>query len=169
MPEHAPPFVLPELTRSLRHFAMPGALGPDHARYFAPLLAARRAAHEAGLWTGRLAAFDARRLRGAWMEMLGALAGARFPRSGAGQRAMTAELEEYAVPVFAALDELASAAEVVRVAPDDTVRLAAWNAWVGALREVFAAADDAWAATSQVLIGSRVARGGWWRGRAGRR
>lgn len=163
MPESLDALVMPELTRGLRHFATPSALGSDHAVYFAPLLSARKAAHEAGLWTGRLAAFDANRLRGSWHEMLGALAASRFSRGGADRRALTAELEDATVGVLAALDAVEHTARAVRSAADDRDRQSAWTAWLSAVRSLFVAADEGWGVIVPVLADSRGASGRWWR------
>jgi hypothetical protein len=163
MPDTTDQFLVPELTRGLRHFASPSALGSDHAVYFAPLLRARRAAHEAALWTGRLAAFDAHRLRGTWNEMLAALAAERFPRGGADQRALIAELEECTASVFSALDRLGKAGERVRSAGGDAERAVEWGEWIGALKALFVAADDSWSLAVPVLADSRGSHGRWWR------
>ncbi len=168
MPDAADGLVLPELTRGLRHFATPSALGSDHAVYFAPLLAARKSSFEAALWTGRLTAFDAHRLRGSWQEMIGALAASRFPRAGADRRALTAELEDCTAPVLAALDGVERAASHVRTAADDAARSLVWEAWVAAVRALFVAADDGWGASVPILADSRGVDGRWWRRRIGR-
>ncbi len=163
MREHADPFLLPEVTRGLRHFAMPSALGSDHARYFAPLLSARRAAHEAALWSGRVAAFDAEQLRSAWDAMLDTLAADRFPRDGGDRRAVIAELEECTAEVYQALRALAAAGAAVRGAADDQQRAHRWTSWVEAVQQVFRAADDGWGAILAPLADSRGAAGRRWR------
>lgn len=163
MPDATDELVLPELTRGLRHFATPSALGSDHAVYFGPLLTARRAAADAALWTGRLAAFDALRLRGMWQEMLASLAAARYPRAGADRRALTAELEDATRRVGSALDDVERTAATVRAAADDAARRAAWDLWIAALRVLFTAADEAWGHVVPVLADSRGASGRWWR------
>jgi len=161
--EAADPFVLPELTRGLRHFAMPSALGSDHARYFAPLLVARRAAQESALWSGRVAAFDAQRLRAAWDAMLASLAADRFPREGGDQRALIAELEECTGGVYTALIGVESAATAVRRSADDVLRAVQWPRWTGQLQQVFHAADEGWGAILAPLADSRGAAGRRWR------
>jgi hypothetical protein len=158
------PYTIPELTRGLRHFALPSALGSDHARFFAPLLTARRLAHEAVLWTGRVAAFEPTRLRGAWDEMLAELAAERFAAPGGDRRALIAELEEATAGVSSSLQALDSAAEALRRAPDETARIAAWAQWVLVLRQLFTAADEGWGAAVPVLADSRGAAGRRWRG-----
>jgi hypothetical protein len=56
-------FALPELTRTMRSLgSRRGAVGTDHDRFFAGLLAARRAAEGFVEVESRLAAFDGRRL-----------------------------------------------------------------------------------------------------------
>jgi hypothetical protein len=162
MPEAADALVVPELTRGLRTFALPSTADSDHARFFGPLLVARRTAHEAGDWTGRLAAFDAGRLGGEWAELLVGLAADRFGPGG-DRRALVAELEDCTAGVPAALDAVAAAAAAVRAAPDDAARRAAWERWVAALRSLFVAADEGWAAVLPVLADSRGAAGRRWR------
>jgi hypothetical protein len=164
MPDAADPYVIPELTRGLRHFALPSALGSDHARFFAPLLTARRLAHEAVLWTGRAAAFEPTRLRGAWEEMLSALAAERFPVPGGDRRALVAELQESTAAVSAALDALGPATDAVRRASDEAARAVAWEHWIAVLRTLFSAADAGWGAVLPILADSRGAAGRRWRG-----
>jgi hypothetical protein len=164
MPDAADPYGIPELTRGLRHFALPSALGSDHARFFSPLLTARRLAHEAVLWTGRVAAFEPSRVRGAWEEMLSGLAAERFPAPGGDRRALTAELQEATAAVSAALDALGLATDAVRRASDEAARAVAWARWVQVLRALFAAADEGWAGVLPILADSRGAAGRRWRG-----
>ncbi len=163
MPERHDPFAVPELTRGLRSFALPSALGSDHARYFAPLLEARRAAHRAVLWSGRVAAFDAARLKVAWDAMLAALAADRFPRDGGDQRALIAELEECTAGVYEALRALEVAATAVRRAVDDDERAGPWAEWTAILLRLFQAADSGWSAILAPLADSRGAAGRRWR------
>jgi hypothetical protein len=103
MPEHAP-FELPEFTRSLRAFAAVGSLGnPDHDRWFAPLLAARTSAARVQGIEGRVAAFDAARLRKAMLNAITQMSEARFKKSAPDRRALDALLEELCEPAFTAL------------------------------------------------------------------
>ena len=73
---------LPELTRTMRGLgSRRGAVGPEHDRFFAGLLAARRAAEGFVEPESRLAAFDARRLSQALTTLVGELATERYPES----------------------------------------------------------------------------------------
>lgn len=138
------PFVVPELTRGLRAFAAPSALGGLHDRYFAPLLDARRAATRATRWLARLAAFDAERLEATMRVTLQTFAAERFPGAAPERRALAAKLDDACGDVFDALTALGAAQAAVRDAPDDEARAERWTAWVHALERVFAAADRGW-------------------------
>ena len=128
---------LPELTRALRAMGSrrigarerPRAL-EDEVRYFAPFLAARRAAAHAASPRQAIAAFEPVALTTALDATLGAFAtdraGNRLPR----WRAIEAELSELADPVRVALAEPRAAGDRARV--DDVDDLARWRAWVGA-------------------------------------
>lgn len=137
-------FALPEFTRALRSFASPRALGPDHERFFAPLLGARRAAAQASRWQSRLDAFDADRLDATMRMTLGTLASERFPTSAPDERALTAQLEDACGGFFDALGPLGASAAAVREAAGDDARGVAWDAFVEALRRVFVGADHGW-------------------------
>ena len=142
---------VPELTVPLRGFgsakAQPGA---DHDRFFAPLLAARRAAARSEEPMGRLAAVDPGVLDASIRRVIGELASARFPKQPPERRALEAELSDLAEPVVSALAALAESARAARVAPDD-VRFVRWREWASACRAVFAAADRCWLAAVPVL------------------
>ncbi len=83
-----------------------GTVGADHDRFFAELLAARRAAEGFAEPESRLAAFDSQRLSQALTTLLGELAAERYPESGPDRRALEAELLEHAERVYAALDDV---------------------------------------------------------------
>ncbi|HKS06418.1 MAG TPA: hypothetical protein VJR92_08910 [Gemmatimonadaceae bacterium] len=138
------PFLVPEMTRGMRSFASPSAIGGTHDRFFAPLVDARRSAQSAGRWQGRLTAFDAERLDAVMRGTLRTFATERFPRSEPDQRGLSAELEDACGEFFAALESLGRCALAVREAPDDDARVQEWEAWLVALRAVFAAADRGW-------------------------
>ena len=163
MPEARGRFVLPEFTRSLRHFASVASLGgADHDRVFGPLLAARKTAERVSGVEAQLAAFDAARLRRARHESVAAMALSRFPRSEADRRALTAELEELAAPEFAALDRVEREADRVRAA--STLALAtAWGDWVSAVQALFVATDRFWGDAMPVLTDARGRRARLWR------
>ena len=137
-------FFVPEMTRGMRSFASPGAIGGTHDRFFAPLVDARRAAQSAGRWQGRLTAFDAERLDAVMRGTLRTFAKERFPRSEPDQRGLSAELEDACGEFFAALESLGQCSLAVREAADDDARARAWRVWLTALRSVFGAADRGW-------------------------
>jgi hypothetical protein len=129
--------LLPELARSLRSLGVPrdAASEAAHRAVFTPLLHARASATESDA-AGALAA-----LRGSALSTRieagvidAAEAGVTDP---ARARARVAQAEEIVEPLRAALLALDEAAEGVRVGTP------AWDAWVGHLRHVFAAADVA--------------------------
>lgn len=159
---------LTEQTLPLRglgsHRANPGS---DHDRFYGPLLAARRAAEHAGTAADRVDAFDAPAIARALDRTLGAFAAERFPSEAPDRRALEAELRELAAPVHTALERLAGAAAATRAAPDDA-RFLRWRAWALVVRDVFAAADDAWLASLPTLCDSRGRGGRFWRRLLGR-
>lgn len=145
-----PVLTLPEFTRSLRGFAAPDALGtPEHDLVFGPLVAARRSAARVTTVEGRIAAFDAARLRRAWESVVASLATGRACENDAIRRAFVARFGDAGTDVTAALDELARAAEALRRAPDST-RSDAWSAWCAAIQRLFDAADRFWLAIPAV-------------------
>lgn len=142
---------LPEFTRTMRGLGTRrGHLGCDHDRFFAGLLAARRAAEGFVEPESRLAAFDPRRLSQALTTLLTDLASERFPQSAPDRRALEAELQECAERMYAALDALGEAAEQVRVSPTAS-RLARWRGWTWAAHRVFEEADRCWIAMVPAL------------------
>lgn len=145
------PFSIPELTRPLRAFASPRALGGMHDRYFAPLLDARRAAKAAGRWQSRLTALDAERLEATMRATLGTFAAERFPQRAPDRRALAARLEDACADLLVALATLAGRQRHVHDAPDDVARGELWDAWVAELRRVFAAADRGWEQVAPML------------------
>lgn len=138
------PFAIPEMTRGMRAFASPGALGALHDRFFAPLIDARRSAQAGARWTSRLTAFDADRLDATLRATLGTFAAEKFPKSTPDQRGFTAQLEDACTDVFDALRALEVMAGAVRDAADDRSRVGAWATWLDGLRDVFHAADRGW-------------------------
>ena len=157
--------VLPELTRTMHGLgSRRGRPGVDHDRFFAGLLAARRAAEGFVEPESRLAAFDARRLAQAITTLLGELAAERFPESPPDRRALEAELLDHVERVHAALDALGEAAEQVRGSAN-AVRLARWRDWTRAAQRVFEAADRSWIAMLPTLTATPapVARRRFWR------
>ena len=137
-------FIVPELTLGLRNFAAPGALGDVHAKYFAPLLDAKRAATIASRWSARVTAFDADRLEATIRLTLAGFAGERYPKSAPDRRALTAQLEDACGDLFDALESLGIAQRAILEETDDAQRPALWREWVGILRTTFSSADRGW-------------------------
>jgi len=147
---------LPEFTRTMRGLgSRRGHVGGDHDRFFAGLLAARRAAEGFEEPDSRLAAFDPRRLTAAMTTLIGELAAERFPESPPDRRALEAELLEHAERLYAALETLGEAAERVRTS-SNAMRLARWRDWTWAVLHVFEEADCSWIAMVPALKASPV-------------
>ena len=156
---------LPELTRTMHGLgSRRGQPGADHDRFFAGLLAARRAAEGFVEPESRLAAFDASRLSQMLATLLGELAAERFPSSAPDRRALEAELLDHGERVYMALDALGEAAQQVRESAN-AVRLASWREWTRAAQRVFEAADRSWIAMLPALAAAPapVERRRFWR------
>ncbi|MEK6612331.1 MAG: M14 family metallopeptidase [Gemmatimonadota bacterium] len=148
-------FVLPELTRSLRALGSARWLrDADHARLFAPLLAARRSAARVQSVEGQVAAFQPDRLRRALADGVGQMATLRHARSAPDRRAFVALLTDAGAAVWAALDAIELRAVAVGQA-GATAREAAWREWVSALQQLFLAADAWWMAIVELRDGAR--------------
>ncbi|MEP6763375.1 MAG: hypothetical protein ABJB66_03640 [Gemmatimonadaceae bacterium] len=142
---------LPELTRGLRALgSQRGSPGPAHDRWFAPLLAARRAVSGITDSARQVALIDAAQIAQSMQRTLVELAREQSPNNPPMERALEAALLEESDATFVALTRLALAADVLRVSTLDT-RLVDWRRWVAALREVFVAADQCWPKCSAVL------------------
>ncbi len=163
-----PEFTLPEFTRSLRVLAVPSAEGSDHDRVLRPLITARTAAHKVQSVDAQVAAFDATRLERDWREAIGAFAAARHAKSAPDRRALEAELDLLAAPLWKSLRAMQEAGAAARAARTDE-RQAAWTRWVRAVQQVFDAADDWWRNALPVLGDPRGRRGALWRRVLGRR
>src|SRR5262245_55766432 len=147
---------LPEFTRTMRSLgSRRGDIGMEHDRFFAGLLAARRAAEGFVEPESRLAAFDPRRLSQGFTTLLGELAAERYPESAPDRRALEAELLEHAERIITALDALGEAADQVRSSAS-TTRLAQWRTWTRAAQRVFDEADRCWMAVLPALQEARV-------------
>jgi hypothetical protein len=157
-----PEFALPEFTRSLRSLAVPSKPGSDHDQIFAPLIQGRALAHKAQSLEAQLAAFDGARLERSWRAAITTLATARHKHSAPDRRALEAELEILAAPLWERLAAMSTAAERARLAKRDD-RRAEFDAWVERVREVFRAADDWWSEAMPVLADSRGRSGSLWR------
>jgi len=142
---------VPELTVALRGLGTARARpGPDHDRFFAPLLASRTAAARATDPLARLAAVDAAALDAGITRTMRTLAADRFPKRPPERRALEAELLDLAEPVAARIAVLAAAERAVRDARPDEL-FVRWRAWAAAYRAVFVAADVCWLAAAPVL------------------
>jgi hypothetical protein len=137
---------MPELTRSLRglgsHRARPG---PEHDRFFRPLLEARRGAERAARYDGARLAFDAASIKAAFARRLREMAHDRHPGDPPERRALEAEATDVAAPLFAAIAALDAAQRAFDTAGDHD-RFTRWRAWTGALQRVFERADETWIA-----------------------
>lgn len=144
--------VMPELTRGLRSLgSLRGAPGAPHDAWFAPLLAARRGVEGVSDPQRQLALLDASALSRGMEAAMGEIAALVRPGNAASQRAIEAALEEAAEPLGVAFDRLAIAGDVLRGGAPDTV-LADWRRWIGAVKEVYAAADEAWGRARGELV-----------------
>ena len=159
---------LGELTRGLRSLGARrrGTLaGGEQARFFAPLMQARRAVERRPRRDAddQLDAFDGGALRDEMTSTIAALAQARYPESPPDRRALEAELEECAEPLLAGMAALSKAAEGVRQASDDN-RLVHWRNWSGEVRALFERADRCWCAMAPVLEQAPPPpQRSWWR------
>jgi hypothetical protein len=157
-----PEFTLPEFTRSLRALAVASAPGSDHDVIFTPLLEARRTAHKATSVEQQLAAFDAGKLERGWRGAIASLAERRHSKSLPDRRALAAELELLATPVWRELAELKNRAERLRLAKAEA-RQADWALWVAQLHVIFRVADAWWELSLPALADPRGRRGAFWR------
>jgi hypothetical protein len=154
---------LPELTLALRGLGSPRAHpGPDHDRYFGPLLAARRGAQRASGPSGRLAAMRGAALEAELERVLHTFAAERFPASPPERRALEAELDDLAAPVRTSLRRLDEAARAVTGASDDTA-FVWWRAWAAECRALFAHADACWLAAVPALGSAPAPPRKFWR------
>lgn len=146
---------LPEVTRSLRglgsHRAAPT---PEHDRFFAPLLEARRVAEGAIEPDDVMTAFDAGALRTSILQRLSTFAHERYPDDPPERRALEAELHDCTEALAARLDVLAQRAAAVR-ASGESEQFAAWRGWARELVRVFECADECWLVLRTVLVDSR--------------
>jgi hypothetical protein len=162
MPDSIPPFdELPELTLSLRSFGsrrrLPNGqrvLEDEEARFFAPMLDARRAAATAVTRVQVVAAFDARRLGALLDATIRAFAAERFQTRPPARRALEAELFELAEPLRVALRELRELAESVGAAREPAHEYEVWMRWLEQLRATFRAADAIWPPLGNILAAS---------------
>lgn len=142
---------LPEVARGLRGLGAPhGPWADAHARFFAPLLQARRRLEGDEPMDWKVAGFDptvlAERMRG----VLATLALERHAERPPYRRALEAGLLQASEPLFRQLERLAHAARAVHEG-DESRRFVEWRAWTAELRALFVDADRSWSATRVVL------------------
>ena len=153
---------LPELTLALRGLGSARAFpGPDHDRFFAPFLAARRAAQRASDAAGRLSALRAPALAAELKRVLHEFAVARFPNDPAERRALETRFEDESAAVRDALAALDDASRAALAASDDTA-FVRWREWASACKAVFVQVDRCWLAVAPVLRATPIARAGGW-------
>lgn len=142
---------LPELTRALRALGSGrGSGGATQAKFFAPLLDARRKAAVARSADAKLRAFDARELRAGLERCIDAIVTGWDDTREAARRAVRAQLMERVTDYDRELDRLREDAEVVKRAEAEG-KLAAWRAWTRQLRAVFQCADRTWVGIEAVV------------------
>jgi hypothetical protein len=139
---------LPEVTRALRAFGSRRSIGgrrlrsPDkEARFFAPLIAARRAAMDARDAASVIASFEARRLAAQLSATIAVFAAEQSGGHPARRRALEAELGDAVEPLSVALTALEELAIHGAVDVDDLGR---WRSWATGVQSVFEAADRSW-------------------------
>ncbi len=153
--------IVPELTLSLRSFGSRRAFpGPEHDRFFGPLLEARRRAERALGPAGVRSAFDAPSLRREIDGVLRSLAAARHPSRAPEQRALVAELLEAAAALFAVIDAMGVAQRSVEDS-DGADRIARWREWSVMVNDLFVRADATWLSVHALLDSSTPTRRGW--------
>jgi hypothetical protein len=162
--------LLPELTRSLRALgvesdeaSVPGL----QARYFTPLLAAKRRAEELDSAVEVARELDGARLRREIHAVVVSIAEQRSRGVAPVRRATEALLLEAIDPLFSALDRLSGAAALTE---DGALR----ESWLSEVRAVFRAADDGWTALRAALADApspepEDAGRGWWPAAGGER
>ncbi|MDQ6828057.1 MAG: hypothetical protein M3081_04235 [Gemmatimonadota bacterium] len=154
---------VPELTLSLRGLgSRRAAPGGTFDGFFAPMLSARRRAGFSGEIDFFLTALDAAAMRDAMSEQLRNFVSRRYPARASDRRALQAQLDEIAAPLFVALSALKQAQEALAGA-SDADRLARMRAWSSAMHHAFDAADRCWLAMRPVLESAHRERVPRWR------
>jgi hypothetical protein len=146
---------LPEVTRALRALgSRRGDRGTrrnpsdKEGRFFAPLIAARRASMEARDAGGVIAAFGAKRLTHDIGATILDFAAERAGGHPARRRALEAELADASDQLTLALADLEQAAALAISDVDDLGR---WRVWAGGVQRVFEAADRSWVTIESVV------------------
>ncbi|HJU74879.1 MAG TPA: hypothetical protein VJ717_14145 [Gemmatimonadaceae bacterium] len=142
---------LPELARGARSVGSRRGGDPNtQARFFAPVLDARRRAEMEGTAEGKIRALDGPTIATQVNQFLAEVARGRWPENLPEQRALGAELEECCEVLFAMCEGLHIAASAWFESPEEH-RLTAWRDWVLAAARVFTASDRAWGQVALVL------------------
>ncbi len=142
---------LPEVARGLRALgARRGPWGDAHARFFAPLLQARRRLEGDEPMDWKVAGFDAAVLDERVRAMLATVALERYGERAPHRRALEAGLLDASEPLMHQLQRVADAARVVHEV-DDSRRFVAWRSWAAEVRLLFVQADRSWSAIARVL------------------
>jgi hypothetical protein len=148
---------LPEVARGLRALGtLAGRWADAHARFFAPLLQARRRLEGDEPMDWKVAGFDAAVLAERVRAALAAIALERYPDRPPHRRALEAGLLDASDPFLRQLERVADAAREVHEI-DDALRFVAWRSWAGELRLLFIQADRSWRAIAHVLAEEGVA------------
>lgn len=142
---------LPEVARGLRALgASRGRWSDTHARFFAPLLQARRRLEGDEPMDWKVAGFDASVLDERVRATLATVALERHGERAPHRRALEAGLLDASEPLLLQLSRVADAARTVHEV-DDAQRFVAWRSWAGEVRLLFVQADRAWGAIARVL------------------
>lgn len=142
---------LPEVARGMRALgASRGRWGDAHARFFAPLLQARRRLEGEEPMDWKVAGFDAAALDERVRATLATIALERHGQRPPHRRALEAGLLDASEPLLHQLARVADAARTVH-AVDDARRFVAWRSWAAEVRLLFVHADRAWGAVARVL------------------
>ena len=142
---------LPEVTRGMRSLGTArGGSAALQARFFGPLLAARRRLQEPDALERRVTQFDPLALTQRLNVTIGELATERHPNDAPRRRSVHAHLEEAVEPLQAQLAALTEATAGVYAAAAGR-RFVEWRLWTQRLRRVFLEADRAWSRIVQQL------------------
>lgn len=142
---------LPEVTRGMRSLGTArGGSAALQARFFGPLLAARRRLQEPDALERRVTQFDPLALTQRLNVTIGELATERHPNDAPRRRSVHAHLEEAVEPLQAQLAALTEATAGVHAAAVGR-RFVEWRLWTQRLRRVFLEADRAWSRIVQQL------------------
>ena len=146
---------LPEVTRALRALgSRRGARGTrrdptdNEARFFGPLIAARRASMNARDAEAVITSFDPTKLAREIAATILAFAAQGGGEHPARRRALEAELSDATEQLSASLAELGDLASRAR---DDVDDLARWRMWAAGVQHTFEVADRAWAVIEPIV------------------